>query len=270
MRRVLVLILALAACSRGSRDVASTPRVVSLTPSATEVVGALGATASLVGVDTYSKYPAEVTALPKVGDFLHPNLEAIVRLAPTLVIVDDVHGATANKLHEAHIATVECAMHGLADVEAALRAVGGKLDKAAQAEALVAEIDRTIADARAHQPAKHPRVLVVIDREAGGLANMVAAGPGSWLDDLLAVVGGDNVLAGATRYPKITIEEVVRTQPDIILDLSFADDGQGAWAAAAVPAVKTGKVVRSKDDFLLGPSPRVSAALVELRKIVAE
>ena len=268
MRRVLVLCLALIACDRGPRDASSAPRVVSLTPSATEVVGALGATSLLVGVDSYSEDPEAVKALPKVGDFLHPNLEAIVRLAPTLVIVDDIHGATADKLHQAHIATVECAMHRLADIEAAVRAVGQRLGRTAQADAVLAEISRAQADAAAHHPATSPRVLIVIDREAGGLANLVAAGPGSWLDDLLAAVGATNVMAGAARYPKITVEEVVRAQPEIILDVSFAADGQAAWRTLDVPAAKTGKIIRSQQQFLLRPSPHVGEALTALRQII--
>ena len=73
------------------------------------------------------------------------------------------------------------------------------------------------------RPAKRPRVLAILDREAGGLGNLVAAGPGSWIDELLAITGGENVLAGSgVRYPKVSMEEVLRGRPDVILDLSFA------------------------------------------------
>ncbi len=273
MWRVLVLLGILAACDRGGSGGAGSgsagpPRVVSLTPSATEVVAALGATSLLVGVDSYSKYPPEVEQLPKVGDFLHPNLEAIVRLAPTLVIVDDIHGATADALRDRHVETVECAMHGLHDVEAALRTVGARLGRSAKADELNTAIEQTIADATAHRPAKHPRVLVVIDREANGLRNLVAAGPGSWLDELLVVVGGDNVLAGSGRYPKISVEEVVRAQPDVILDGSFADDPTSVWNELDVPAVKTGKIFRLREPYLTSPSPRIREAIVALAKLV--
>src|SRR5687767_7328975 len=92
-----------AACSREAP--VPTPahaglRIVSLTPSATEVVAALGATSQLVGVDEYSLYPPEVKNLPKVGSFLQPNLEQIVGLRPSVVIVDDVHGKTAGALRD--------------------------------------------------------------------------------------------------------------------------------------------------------------------------
>src|SRR5207302_1006780 len=140
-----------------------------------------------------------------------PNLEAIVALKPTLVIVDDIHGQTAGALHDAGIATVECPMHALPDVKAALRTVGARLGKAREGEAVVVAIDAALDAAAAHRPARHPRVLAVIDREAGGLGNLVAVGPNSWIDELLAVVGGENVLVGSVvRYPRISIEEVLR------------------------------------------------------------
>jgi iron complex transport system substrate-binding protein len=246
------------------------PRVVALTPSATEIVAALGATAMLVGVDDYSAYPPEVTRLPKVGSFLAPNLEIIVGLKPSLVIVDDVHGQAAGALNDAGIATVACAIHALPDVKAALRAVGARIGKGPEAARVVEAIDAALDRAAAHRPGKRPRVLAVIDREAGGLGNLVTAGPGSWLDELLAVVGGDNVLRGAgVRYPKISAEEVLRAKPDVILDLSYAArQSLAPWHALAVPAV-TGHRVRALDDaYLIAPSPRVAEALAALAKAI--
>src|SRR5262245_36730178 len=106
--RLVLIALTLLACDRTSREPGGAPRVVSLTPSATEVVAALGATQLLVGVDDFSEYPPEVVRLPKVGSFLQPNLETIVKLTPTLVIVDDIHGQVAGALHDRGLTTVAC------------------------------------------------------------------------------------------------------------------------------------------------------------------
>ena len=209
------------------------PGVVTLMPSATEVMAALGATSMLIAVDDYSEYPPEVKRLPKVGAFLSPNVEAIVRLQPSLVIVDDVHAPAAAALRDAGIETVACALHALPDVRRALRAVGARVGKAAEAERVIREIDAALDAAASRRPARRPRVLAVIDREAGGLGGLVAAEPGSWIDELLAVVGGDNVmLASGVRYPKISLEEVLRGQPDVILDLSYAAHAEAAAAPA--------------------------------------
>jgi len=245
--------------------------VVSLTPSATEVMAALGATKMLVGVDEYSVFPAEVTSLPKVGSFTTPNLEVIVKLKPTLVVVDDIHGGAAGALHDAGVKTVECAMHSLPDVRSALQTVGARIGKSAQATQVIAEIDAAIETARAARPAKRTKVLAIIDREAGGIGNLVAAGPGSWVDEMLAIVGAENVLAASgVRYPKISREEIVRGQPEVILDLSYAARASTAeWNAIATPATKTGRVVAVSAPFLLAPSPRVKAALEVLATATA-
>lgn len=252
----------LVACDRSAAPVAPNGvRLVSLTPSATEIVAALGATDQLVGVDDYSTYPPAVTKLPKVGSFLAPNLETIVGLDPSLVIVDDVHGKAAAALVDAKVPTLECPIHALPDVKAALVKVGAKIGRAQEAAAAVAGIEAAITAARAARPAKRPRVLAVIDREAGGLGNLIAAGTGSWVDELLAITGAENVLAGApVRYPKISVEEVLTTKPDVILDLSFA----GRSDIAPWSAVTAAKVVALSEPYLVAPSPRVAEALKAL------
>ncbi|HSD86124.1 MAG TPA: helical backbone metal receptor [Kofleriaceae bacterium] len=270
MRCALIVFALTCACQRSAQESVTASgdekRIVTLTPSATEIVAALGAAKWLVGVDDFSEYPPEVKQLPKVGSFLQPNQEMIVMLRPTLVVVDDIHGQVAGALHDRGLETIECDMHALPDVKSALRRVGGRIGKATTAEEVVLAIDTALDAAAATRPARHPRVLAIIDREAGGLGNLVAAGPGSWVDELLAVVGGDNVLAASgVRYPKISVEEVLRGQPEVILDISYAARKEiSAWDQLDVPAVKTQKVRALSDAFLLGPSPRVREALDRL------
>lgn len=272
--RRLSIMLAVIACGGGAPPpaVGNDLRIVSLTPSATEVVAALGSTAQLVGVDDFSPYPPEVKKLPKVGSFLTPNLETIIRLRPSFVIVDDIHGSTAGALRDANIETVECAIHALPDVEKALRIVGARLGKAAEAGRVIESIENAMNAAASRRSGKRPRVLAIIDREATGLGNLVAAGPGSWVDELLAVSGGENVLASSgIRYPKVSLEEVLRAKPDVIIDVSYAAEQTGiaAWQSVDVPATKTGRVRGLTDQFLRAPSPRVEQALATLAKAIA-
>ena len=259
----LLCLVAVLGCGRGERAVPKQTRLVSLTPSATSVVVALGATDQLVGVDEYSKEPPEVDKLPKVGSFLQPNLEAIVALQPSLVIVDDVHAQASGALHDAGLVTLECPMHDLKDVDAALLRLGAAIGRQDQATAVVGRIHAAIA--AVHKPARRPRVLAIIDREQGGLGNLIAGGPGSWIDELLAIEGGDNVLAAAgVRYPKISVEEVMRTRPELILDLSYAARTSAAeWKPY-------GKVVVITEQALLAPSPRVVDALAVLGQAIRE
>ncbi|MEO8843799.1 MAG: helical backbone metal receptor [Kofleriaceae bacterium] len=264
----LLVVLALASCQQSppaptAGSGTRAPRIVTLSPSATEIVAALGATGDLVGVDDYSDYPDAVKQLPKVGSFMTPNLEAIVQLRPTLVIVDDIHSQVTGALHDAGIATQDCPMHAVPDVKACLLAIGGKLALGDAATTAVSAIDKALDAAAAHRPAHHPKVLLVIDREQGGINSLVAAASGTFNDELLAVVGGDNVLAGATvKYPKIGVEEVLRAQPDIILDLSYAGrDSMKAWDQLDVPAVKAKRVELLISPLLSHPTPRIAEAL---------
>ncbi|MEO8699160.1 MAG: helical backbone metal receptor [Kofleriaceae bacterium] len=270
--RWLYVLLLVLGCSRDEARSTAAPadlRIISLMPSGTEIVAALGSTSQLVGVDEYSTYPPETAALPKVGSFLSPNLEQIIKLQPSIVIVDDVHGRTAGALRDARIETVACAMHGLPDVKQALRTIGTRIGKAAEADRLVAQIDAALDATAAKHPAKRPRVLAIIDREAGGLGNLVAAGPGSWIDELLAIAGGENVLAASgVRYPKVSLEEVLRAQPEVILDLSH-DAKAAPWLALDLPATRQRRVIVLGDPYLVAPSPRVREALAALVKALA-
>lgn len=276
---IAMAVVILAACGQGSaprgpgRDV----RIVTLTPSATEVVAALGAMDQVVGVDDYSTYPERVAGLPRVGAFLSPNFEAIVRLKPGLVIADDIHAEAAAALRDAGIEVLTVPMHALPDLLAAFGTVGTRLEREAEGKARRQEIEQAIGDARKRKVGGQRRVLIVIDREAGGLGNMVAAANGSWMDELVAITGAQNVLSGAAvRYPKLSAEEILRAMPDVILDVSFAADVQTAlaqWRArpelARVPAIAEGRVRVLKAPYFLGPSPRVAQALAELEAALA-
>ncbi len=266
MRFAALILVAIAACARAGDPPPKGTRIVSLTPSATEVVAALGSTAELVGVDDFSTYPAEVKALPKVGSFVQPNVEAIVRLHPTLVIVDDIHASTAKALSDTGLTSIACPMHDIADVRTCLREVGGRLGKQREADAQIASIDTAVAAARAH-PAQRSKVLAVIDRAAGNLGNAVAAGQGSWIGELLDIVGADNAVADShTRYPKVSLETMLRSSPDVILDLSGQD--LAAWSDLDVPAVKNKRVFALTGEYLQSPRPRIAQALEAIAKAV--
>ena len=270
----MVVVGALGGCRKAPAAGGPVERIVTLTPSATEIVAALGATAKLVAVDDYSSYPPEVTTLPRVGSFLQPHLEAIIRARPQVVIADDVHADVARSLQEVGIEVVRAPMHALPDLKVAFAKVGARLGLEAEARVQADAIEAAIEAARKRKVGAGLRVLIVIDREAGGLAGMVGAATGSWLDELVAICGADNVLSGSpVRYPKLSPEEVLRSNADVILDVSYAADpadARRAWATmATVPAVAQGRVRVLKEPFLLSPSPRVAEALATIEAALA-
>jgi len=250
--------------------------VVSLTPSTTEMVAAIGARDRLVGVDRYSVYPAQVKALPKVGDFVHPSFEAIVTLQPDLVILAAVQARLTSKLQRAGIRTLTLAVHTIEDVRAGLRKVGAALGRGDQAEAAIRKLGADMASIHAKiakRGGPKPRVAIIIGRQVGTLRTMVAAGPGSFMDELIGQLGATNALASSpVRYPKISVEQIMRSKPDIILDAVRSNEAAAAksdWAALnQVPAVKNGRVYPLTDQIFMAPGPRVGQALRMLAHVL--
>ncbi len=275
-RVVIALIAAatLAGCARAEHH-QRRKRVVTLTPSSTEIVAAVGGPDLIVGIDKYSVYPAQIRDRPVVGDFLNPSFEAILALRPDLAVVDTVQMKVADGLRAAGIETLVLDMHTIADVRTGIARVGKVLDATARADELISALDRDIAAVARRGRARsspRPRVLAVVDRRHGGLGAVVAAGPGSYIDELLAVVGARNVMEASTvRYSNITAEQILRGQPDIILDSIHDDSGraQRDWAMlATVPAVANQRIHGLADPIYRSPSPRVGHALLGLEAII--
>jgi iron complex transport system substrate-binding protein len=274
----LVIALAAAGCRSDRSPAPATgqvERVVTTTPSATEIVAAAGGVDRLVGIDRYSEHPAEVRGLPVVGDFLSPSIEAILQLEPDLVVLDAVQSRTAEALSAGGVRTLVLRMHTVADALDGITAAGRALGTEREAAAARAAIERDLEAVRARGRARPQRVkaLAVVDRELGSLRGLVAAGPGSYLDELLGLVGGDNVMsASAVRYAKISPETVIETDPEVVFDTVHADDRARATAdwqeLARVRAVKAGRVHLLGETFYVSPGPRVNQAVLGLEKLL--
>jgi iron complex transport system substrate-binding protein len=266
-------------CGRGKRSAdpdAPPRRIVTLTPSSTELVVAVGGLDRLVGVDTYSVEPASVRQLPRVGDFLAPNLEAIIRLEPDLVVLDQVQAKIAASLSAAGVRTLMLDMHTLSDVRAGILAVGVALGAEPAAAQRVAAIDAALDEVSGRarrRPRPRPRVLAVVDRSPGGLRGLVVAGPGSYIDELLALIGADNVMAGSPlRYAAISAEQIERAAPTDILDSVHGASPERARAdwqvVASIPAVANQRIHQLTDQLFAVPGPRVDQALHTLEQAI--
>jgi iron complex transport system substrate-binding protein len=257
-------------------------RIITLTPSMTEVVNALGATDRLVGVDEFSASLAAIEhrGIPKVGDFLSPNLEAMLALHPDIVLLDAVQEKFASHLKQSGIKVFAIPLQTVAEVRAALETVGGALGREDRAKAIVTQLDDNLAvltsqgKKNAAERGGKPRVLFVVDRRPGGLAGMVAAGPDTYIDELLTRAGAQNVLAdAAARYVQLPVEEVLRRAPDIIFDAAHdtTDRGRSDWAAlVTVPAVAHGRVYLLADPVYVTPGPHLAEALKGLSEKIWE
>jgi len=279
IHRIVVFLSVIAltvSCGTKKRHAGPVSRVVTLTPSATELVAVLGAADMLVGVDRYSVHPPRVKKLPKVGDFMHPSFEAIITLKPHLVVLDKVQNKLVPKLERAGIRTLVLKMHTIDDVHTGIRELGkaiGRQSKAAELTAKLAADTRAIGKRVALYKGGRPRVLMLLGREVGTLKTMVAAGPGSFMDELIKKLGATNAMSGSPlRYPKISVEQIMRSQPDVILDAVRQHQVAAAkadWAKLdRVPAVTNKRIYPLTDQIFMSPGPRVSEALTRLAKLL--
>jgi iron complex transport system substrate-binding protein len=241
-------------------------RVVSLAPSATEIVYALGGGGRLVGVCAHCNHPAAVAAVPRVGGYLVPSVEAVLGARPDLVIAVPSPGnrEAVRAIERAGVRVEVVRDRTLADLWDAIDRLGRALGAAEAGARLAAEVAAGLDAVRARVAGRpRRRVLVVV-----GHHPLVAVGGGTLQDELVTVAGGSNVAAdvGAV-WPTITLEVVVDRAPEVIVDAAMGTEA-GARALFAglttVPAVRDNRVVVLSDDAIFRAGPRVPAAAAAL------
>ena len=270
---ILLLLVGLCAAAWGAGLRAAGPaRIVSTSPSITETLFALGLGDRVVGVSTYCRFPPQVAALPKVGSFLKPDAELIAGLRPDLVVVHEAGNGLDRRLTSLHIPFVIVARGSLPSMFSSMRQIASAAGVPARADALIGDVQRrldAIRSAGAARPKR--RVLFIIGRSPGRLADLVAVGPGSYINELIEIAGGANVMAiaGQPEYPRISMETVLRLDPDVIIDTVDMGDTDGErrqrqpvnerlWSAyGMLTAVKARRVHAATTDALVVPGPRV-------------
>ena len=234
-------------------------RIVSLLPSLTETVCALGACERLVGVDRYSNWPARVVPLQGVGGGLDPNIEAIVALRPDVVLMATSSRAQA-RLESLGLKVVALEPKTYADVQRVLGKVGQVLG-VADALQVWRVIDAGVQAAAQSLPAAARGTRVYFEVNSGPYA----AGPSSFIGETLARLGAGNIVPAALGpFPKINPEFVVRADPDLIMVGARSAEGLAArpgWSQ--MRALRDGRLCRfdaAQSDVLIRPGPRMAEA----------
>jgi len=250
---------------------ASPQRIVSLTPSVTEILFALGAGDEVVGVSQYCDYPPAATRLPKVGSFLTPNLEAIVALRPTLVIGIGLSSEMREirVLQETGCSTMTIQDDSVAQIEDSIRVIGDRIGHADAARALLEKLNAQIDAVRARVSSlPRVRVLMLVGHEP-----MVAVGPGTYLDDLLKLANADNIADSIDQqWPKLSVEYILAMRPEVILDGQMGTDPAAParfWQKyPSIPAVRDRRVYSYPGDPVLHAGPRIGTSLRILAALI--
>lgn len=260
----LLVVSTVAACVRRRAGTGPARRIVSLSPNTTEILFALGQGERVVGVSRYDDYPPEVMHRPRVGGMLDPSFEAIVALRPDAVVGarGPVNRAVLERLEALGIRILFPRVESLMDIYAAIDALAALTGAVDRVRSLRQRIETRVDQVRnAVRGRARPSVLAVL-----GQRPISVAGPGSFLDELITLAGGRNVVRSGPRWPTLALETVLSLAPEVVLDLTVME-GHGAlrevWSAySAIPAVRDGRVVRLDNPMLLRPGPRVGEALV--------
>jgi iron complex transport system substrate-binding protein len=261
-RRAVGLGLPLVAlgCTRGAAANRSSPRVVSTVPNMTEALFALGAGSQVVGRSRYCDYPPEALKLPVIGGYSDPSLEAILGLAPTLVVgaYGPASEALARTLQQRDIAIYFPKTDTLADIDAMIQGLGIRTSHEDEASRLILSMrGRREAIVRAVADAKKPRVMFLV-----GVSPVVAAGTGTFADEVLRLAGGINVVT-SSGWPTLDLEKVIALDPDLILTSSMdpASKEELGEPWKSVRAVREGRVAPMGSPIVLRPGPRIAEGL---------
>ncbi|NLA57819.1 MAG: ABC transporter substrate-binding protein [Firmicutes bacterium] len=245
-------------------------RLISLAPSVTENLYALGLGNKVVGVSDYSNYPPEAEEKPIIGDALHLNYEQILMLEPDLIVGDaQVVRTFIAKLDELGLPVLAINPTNLEEVMDALLLLGEATGAQDQAQEVVAEMKEKICyvqDALGDLPEdERPLVFVEIWNEP-----LMTCGPGSFMQELIELAGGRNLAADAPgAWVEYSSELVVERNPDvIILTWPYEDEVLARSAWQTVKAVQQGRVIAVDSEPFVRTTPRLADALLVLARIL--
>jgi ABC-type Fe3+-hydroxamate transport system substrate-binding protein len=263
MRRLALALCLLAAASASAE--APARRVVSLNPSLTAIAIAIGAREQLVGVDDYSARTPEAAGLPTVGGLYDPSLEAVIGLAPDLVVlvVSAEQRGFRERLEALGVPCLALAPVSFDEVLAAIDTLGAKLGREREAAARVAAIRGT--RARVEAAARELPVLrgvLVLQRDP-----LFVAGAGTFVDEMLRALRVDNVASRQPGpWPRLSREWLLAAAPELILDASpELEPASAYWSRwPSLPALAKGAVADVPQGITTLPGPALDEALLVL------
>jgi len=240
-------------------------RVVSLIPGRTDAILALGAGGSLVARTRYDEDP-RLAGLPSMQDALTPSVEWLVEQRPDLVIAwpDRQSRSVVTRLRDMGIPVYASNVETIEDVRRALAALGRLLGRGTEADSILAVLDTTITGVRravAGLPVVRVMYLIGIDPP-------MAAGSGTFIDEMITMAGGENVVHDASsRWPPVSLEQILARQPDVLLigvessPAAVLDRLNAMPGMSSVKAVRDGRVRVLDASLFNRPGPSIIEAL---------
>jgi len=249
-------------------------RIVSLAPSNTEILFALGLGDRVVGVTNYCDYPEEAKSKEKIGGFADPNMEKIVSLKPDLVMATEAHQKPVEQLEKLNIPVVVLTSKNIPDMLDSIEIVGKICGREAESFKIADELRnriKAVEDKVAEIPQdKRPKVYYEVWPEP-----FTTAGPGTFVNDIIEKAGGQNIADDAKKaYPEYSQEMIISKNPDIII---FSHHGSSNTAVEDIlkrpgweniDAVKDKKVFYVDENIVQRSTPRLVDGLERFAEII--
>ncbi|MDR1374376.1 MAG: cobalamin-binding protein [Treponema sp.] len=248
-------------------------RIVSLSPSVTEILFAVGAGDAVAGVTQYCNYPAEAASKPKVGGFSGAtvSIETIAALRPDLVILSaDMHGRIVSLLDRIGIVSLAVEPRNFDEVYGLIAGIGRLTGKRAGAEAVLAEMREKLRRAGEQgRGRKAPRVFWELSANP-----LITAGGSSFISEAIRLAGGENIFGDLEEHwPEVNVEAVLRRRPDWIISAETGDTRallrslarRPGWGS--LPAVRAGRAAAIDPDSISRYGPRLADAVLILAGI---
>ena len=252
-------------------------RIISVVPSATEMLFAFGLADRIIAVGDYDDLPAGYKDKPRIGGLLNPNIEKIIEYKPDLVITYGSQDILRDRMKELGI-RIYPFTHGsisqTLDYMVALGRTVGAEDKAREIENRIRMTFETI---RKHSPVKHPKVLLVHNRGVGALGSFYSVGGKAFQNELIEIAGGDNIFADVDKeVMEPSIEAIMKRAPEVIIETlpSGVSDQEiqrrrSDWNKLAnLPAVMKKRVFIIGEDYMLVPGPRLDLAAKKFAEVI--
>jgi iron complex transport system substrate-binding protein len=254
----------------GDDDDAAPQRIVSLAPSLTETLFALGLGDRVVGVTRFCAHPPKVLELPSVGGHLDPNFEAIVSLEPDLVVAIPSSRESRSRLESLGIKVLEVDQHDVEAVLESISSVAAQCGVPRRGAVLREELEMKLARVGAVvAEAPRPRAVVVVGHQTGddSVRTVWAAGRDTFYDGVLQIAGGINAIEGGfARYPELSREGLASLDADVVVDVIAglevrdldADEVHAGWMRLSeLRAVREHRVNVLAGDHMVVPGPRL-------------
>jgi len=252
-------------------------RIVTLSPAINEIVFALGAGDQVVGNTRYCTYPKASRQIPKVGGYFSPNLEKIVALNPTIVLMQPNNHKLASKLNKLGIPTKIIPIDRLPHIGQSIIELGKVLQKEPQAEAIVKKIAHALEETKGI--VKNKKILMVIGHNTSLNKQIFVVGQNLYLDDIINASGNTNALHSKRKgQPIFNQENIIATNPDIVILLAHSMHQKGLtpsdlidpWKTLPIRAARSGAIYIIDKEYSGIPSDRLVLFLQDFKKILED